>query len=105
MYRLRLICLSVVLTSGVQAEHPTPLEKGKQLHSEQCVSCHIAEVYTRKERKVTHRAGLESQVETCAVNLNLAWFDDDIDSVVHYLNKTYYHFTKMSVTEPTQKEK
>lgn len=82
----------------------TAAERGKQLHTEKCVSCHTTEVYTRKERKVTHYEGLQSRVETCAVNLDLSWFDNDINDVVTYLNTDYYHFAKETKTQETSQD-
>jgi hypothetical protein len=35
---------------------------------------------------------LQSQVERCVTVLNVEWFDDEIDSVVNYLNTDFYKF-------------
>ncbi|MGB5472816.1 MAG: cytochrome c [Gammaproteobacteria bacterium] len=65
---------------------------GKVLAQENCMSCHGDEVYTRKDRKVTTMAGLDSQVRRCELSLGLQWFDDDVESVVAYLNDAFYKF-------------
>lgn len=111
---VNLIMCGVLVTSSVYAEAPeevkpekapvvkeevTPAERGKQLHAEKCISCHSAEVYTREERKVKHYEGLQSRVEACAVNLDLSWFDDDINAVVSYLNMDYYKFAEKTKTQ------
>ncbi len=66
--------------------------KGKALADQDCVKCHGTEVYTRADRKVTSRDGLERQVRRCETALGLRWFEDDIKDVAGYLNSHYYHF-------------
>ncbi|RMG55314.1 MAG: hypothetical protein D6717_08280 [Gammaproteobacteria bacterium] len=95
------ILLSVVLfgalgVSGAQAADP---ERGKALHEQYCIGCHANMtggkpelLYTRRDRRVHDLAGLRRQVQRCEQNLELKWFDDDLESVVEYLNKNYYHF-------------
>lgn len=86
--------LSFVLTAGAfqataaEAEHT----KALGLVTEHCIKCHGSEVYTRADRKVTTRDGLERQVRRCETALELTWFDDDIAGVASYLNDQYYHF-------------
>jgi mono/diheme cytochrome c family protein len=70
------------------AEHT----KALGLVTEHCVKCHGSEVYTRPDRKVTSRDGLERQVRRCETALELTWFDEDIAGVAGYLNQQYYHF-------------
>jgi len=76
---------------------------GKKLHDEQCVACHAnrtrgdsTALYTREDRKVKDLKGLQGQVERCVTVLNVEWFDDEIDSVVEYLNMDFYKFTAAS---------
>ena len=73
---------------GAAAEHT----KALGLVTEHCIKCHGSEVYTRPDRKVTSRDGLERQVRRCETALELTWFDDDIAGVAGYLNQQYYHF-------------
>jgi hypothetical protein len=35
---------------------------------------------------------LGTQVRFCKDNLGLAWFDDEVNDVIGYLNKEYYRF-------------
>lgn len=72
---------------------------GKALHEQNCISCHKSmmggdpnSIYTRKDHKVTSLDGLKKQVRRCELSLGLKWFDDQVDAVADYLNKTYYHF-------------
>ena len=61
---------------------------------EKCSSCHTDSVYTRPNRFVHDRAQLEAQVRRCDANLGTTLFDDDLTTVVDYLDKQYYHFSK-----------
>jgi hypothetical protein len=67
-------------------------ENGETLHQENCVRCHDSSVYTRENRRVQSLPRLGSQVRFCKDNLQITWFDDEVDDVVNFLNKTYYHF-------------
>lgn len=71
------------------------VENGKELHDENCTSCHSSpDFYTNKDRKRTTYAGLEHQVRSCDNTLDLSWFDEEIEDVTAYLNVTYYQFKK-----------
>lgn len=66
--------------------------KAKALVENNCIKCHGSEVYTRPDRKVTSRDGLDRQVRRCETALELTWFDEDIADVAGYLNQHYYRF-------------
>ncbi len=74
--------------TAAKAEHT----KALGLVTDHCIKCHGSEVYTRADRKVTTRDGLERQVRRCETALELTWFDEDIAGVASYLNDQYYHF-------------
>ena len=67
-------------------------ENGGTLIQEDCVRCHDSSVYTRENRRVQSLPKLGTQVRFCKDNLQITWFDDEVDDVVNFLNKTYYHF-------------
>lgn len=68
------------------------IENGDDLHFESCTGCHDSNVYTRDERKVKSLAQLGRQVRFCKDTIGVAWFDDEVEDVIEYLNATYYHF-------------
>ena len=65
---------------------------GQALHAANCTSCHDSSVYTRQNRRVDSLEGLRKQVRRCERAQGLRWFDDQLESVVQYLNRTYYRF-------------
>ncbi|MDX5374492.1 MAG: cytochrome c [Gammaproteobacteria bacterium] len=96
---MKQIVMLIALLTGMAPAMAADLERGKQLHQDNCMACHArmtggdGEVlYTRPDRRVSSLAGLEAQVRRCESNLQLKWFDEDIADVVHFLNQTYYRF-------------
>jgi cytochrome c553 len=89
--RLLLLTATCLLAAGVLPAAAVA-DNGATLHQEHCTSCHDDSVYSRKDRRVTSPAGLKKQVQRCELSLGLKWFDEDVDDVVNYLNKTYYKF-------------
>ena len=68
--------------------------QAKTFHQTNCTGCHDSSVYTRDKHRVKSLPQLESQVRMCDSNLGKKLFDDDILSLTHYLNDSYYHFDK-----------
>jgi mono/diheme cytochrome c family protein len=92
------LSLSFLLAATAQADEAS-LAHGKELHQQYCISCHAnmtggdgSALYTRSNRRVNSLEALNAQVRRCESNLELKWFDEDINSVVEYLNTTYYKF-------------
>lgn len=89
------LSLPAILLAGLAfASHASASDvmSGKQLHDQNCMKCHTTELYTSEERKIDSLARLRARVQTCATNLELDWFEEDIDAVTDYLNEEYYKF-------------
>ncbi len=91
----------MLFTLPALAEEKLPTDHGKTLHDKHCTSCHIgmtggddSTLYTRSNRKIKSRASLETQVQRCATNLDIQWFEDDVKAVADYLDKTWYKFSR-----------
>lgn len=65
---------------------------GKKTHNSHCYKCHTDEVYKRDDRFVKTLDALSKQVVRCRDNTEAAWFDEDTEAVVHFLNTKYYKF-------------
>ena len=94
-YLLSLALLGLLFAGGLQAKP----EAGRTLHQQNCVACHAqgfgpdgSGIYTRANRRVNSLAALETQVTFCQNNLGLAWFEEEVGSVVKHLNQQYYRF-------------
>ena len=65
---------------------------GAKLHMQSCTGCHDNSIYTRQPRRVNSLPALGKQVRFCKDNLGLTWFDDEVNSVIVYLNQDHYRF-------------
>lgn len=68
------------------------LEHGEKMHAEHCLKCHDDKVYMRETRLIRSLDALSKQVVRCKDNTGVAWFDEDTEAVVHFLNEKYYKF-------------
>lgn len=79
--------LTLLLTSS-----PLLAEDGKVLYEESCTRCHTTEVFTRKDRGVNSLEGLKSRVKQCTKAADAKWTDDELKTVVEYLDEYFYKF-------------
>jgi len=88
-----LVILTLIQTSlSVQAALPGDSAEGKKLHDANCVSCHNASVYTRRDRQVNSLSALNQQVDGCVHGAHLTLTPDQQQSLVKYLNEQFYKF-------------
>lgn len=78
---------------GWGAELPD-LERGRALYENHCVVCHTPKVHRRVPSLPLHTDDLRFIVTLWASQQGLRWSRDDIEDVVHYLDRTYYGFEK-----------
>lgn len=81
------LAATILTAPGAQA---ADLALGKKLHSENCLKCHGPEKYAAPDRKVRSMSTLKTFVQGCATNLNLSWFEDEVDAVAAYMNQEFY---------------
>ena len=92
--------LSVLLLSCVfSLSQAANIERGRELHTENCIQCHASmyggdgtTIYVREDRRIDSMAALVKQVKRCKNSMGLPWPKDQIDDLIAYLNKTFYHF-------------
>ncbi len=82
--------LTAPLVAAAQSVQDTP--DAQVLYQQHCVKCHGAEVFTRPDHKITSLKALGERVRWCESQLELRWFDEDIDAVTAYVNDRFYHF-------------
>lgn len=87
-----------VCCSSLSAQASDSIMPGKKLHDDaNCMKCHAKLGYHTEKTTRMHVESLpdlKRAVTFCNNNLDTGWFDDEIDEVVQYLNKTYYKFKK-----------
>ena len=91
--------LAIVLTCGSSVSLAGNVESGRELHQENCISCHQAKmggdgsgIYTREDRRIDSFDALNKQVRRCKTSLGVPWPDHQIEDVIVYLNETFYKF-------------
>ncbi len=85
------LALVTFTTTGLNVQADDQVD-AQALFEQNCTSCHGSEVYTREDRRVNSLDALHSQVRMCEQNLDLTWFDDQVDAVTTLLNRKYYKF-------------
>jgi len=83
---------STMVAENIQAVSAETLTHGEEAHKNHCYKCHTDDVYTRDNRFVKSIDALSKQVVRCKDNTEAAWFDEDSEAVVQFLNQKYYKF-------------
>jgi mono/diheme cytochrome c family protein len=81
--------------------HADPAE-GRRLHDGACLRCHDSmfgvgkgtELYGAFHRRATTASAVRQRVESCAVQNNAGWFEEELDHVSRWLNDEFYRFVK-----------
>lgn len=96
-FRLSIVLASILLS---QLSYAADVQRGRQLHNENCVSCHKnmlggdgSGIYTREDRRIGSYEALRHQVKRCKNSMGASWPDDQIEDVITYLNETFYKFS------------
>ena len=83
-----ILAIALAASTTVSAE----ARPGKDLHDKSCLKCHDSGVYTRENRFIKDHKALTKQVNRCQLNVGAEWFDDEVNAVVDFLDKSYYKF-------------
>lgn len=86
--------LFLALPGASRGQEPPSFERGRALYENHCVVCHTPRVHRRVQRLPLAEEELRSIVVMWARSERLGWSSDDVEDVVHYLNRTHYHFQK-----------
>lgn len=91
--------LAIALIGFSSTSFAGSVETGRELHQENCISCHKAKmggdgsgIYTREDRRMDSYAALNKQVRRCKTSLGVPWPEHQIKDVITYLNQTFYKF-------------
>ena len=95
------LSIALIFTSLASPALASDINRGKSLHDDNCVECHVSikggdgsGIYTRPDRRIDSLPALNSQVNRCKNSMGVSWPQDQIDDVVAYLNSMYYKFPK-----------
>ena len=86
--------VSLAIPAASRGAELPDLERGRALYENHCVVCHTAKVHRRVPPLPLHTDDLRFIVTLWASQQGVRWSRDDIEDVVHYLDRTYYGFQK-----------
>jgi hypothetical protein len=66
--------------------------RGHATYEANCLGCHDSSVFTRPDRHIHSLEGLIKQVGFCNTQLKRRLSDSDLNDIVQYLDKSFYHF-------------
>lgn len=84
---------SSVLFTSATAHGAGNADGGASLH-ESCLGCHGTELYTPPKAKVKSVSALKKEVERWNDRYNPKFSKQEVEDLVAYLNRNFYHFTK-----------
>ena len=84
-----LLTALALLPLEVYAEN---FERGQELFQDQCVGCHGELNFASKGSKVKKLSDLHKKISSWATHSGTDWSKSEIDDVMDYLNKSFYHF-------------
>jgi hypothetical protein len=84
--------LILLMPSAYAASLPGDSADGKRLHDANCVGCHDAGIYARKERLVQSLDALKEQLAGCSHMARKEFSASETQNLVKYLNEQFYHF-------------
>jgi mono/diheme cytochrome c family protein len=96
MSRIVLAALAALaLAPAVAGAQPTPdLERGRALYENHCVVCHTSKVHRRFPPSAIDMEALRFIVRVWAEENRLRWGPEEIEDVLHYLDRTHYRFPR-----------
>jgi len=66
--------------------------RGQLLYEQACTDCHAESVHGRKQRKATSFEDIRHYVARWSKAAGKQWTDDEVHTVVVYLNERYYKY-------------
>jgi mono/diheme cytochrome c family protein len=88
-----LAAAAMTVAAATRAAEPD-LERGRLLYENHCVVCHTSKVHRRTPPSAVDREALRFIVRVWAEEQKLKWTAEDIEDVVHYVDRTHYRFPK-----------
>ena len=85
----RLAAVLLLCTGGAQAQ-TADLERGRALYQRHCIVCHTEKVHRRVPSVAANKDHLRFIVTVWVMHESMRWSKQDIEDVVHYLDRTYY---------------
>ena len=89
-----ILCVSllILLTPSAYAALPGDSADGKRLHDANCMGCHDAGIYTRKDRLIQSLDALKERLGDCSHMAKKEFSASETQNIIKYLNDQFYQF-------------
>ena len=84
--------LALVVLVSVLPATAADTPAGKALHDEHCMACHDTGVYSREKKRIVSLDALRKQVTRCEISQGMNVTPEQTESIVQYLNESFYRF-------------
>jgi len=90
------VLAAVVLTAAAAGTHAAEpdIDQGRLLYENHCMVCHTSKVHRRNPPSAVDWEALRFIVQVWAEEQKLRWTAEEIEDVVHYVDRTHYRFPK-----------
>ena len=85
---------ALLVTAGAAPAQAPDLERGRGLYENHCVVCHTSKVHRRFPPSAIDLEALRFIVKVWVEENRLRWGPQQIEDVVHYLDRAYYRFPR-----------
>lgn len=83
---------SAMMALAPAMAHGENFARGQELYEDQCQACHNELLHRGKDRRVQTLSDLRKQIASWASHAGQDWGKSEIDDVLQYMNKSFYHF-------------
>jgi hypothetical protein len=90
-----ILCVSLLILlmpSAYAAELSGDSADGKRLHDANCMGCHDASIYTRKDHLIRSLDALKEQLGACSHMAKKEFSAIEAQNIIKYLNDQFYQF-------------
>jgi hypothetical protein len=84
--------LVLLSPSAHAAALPGDSAAGKHLHDANCMGCHDAGIYTRKDHLIRSLEALKTQLSNCSHAVDKQFSATETQDLIKYLNDEFYKF-------------
>jgi hypothetical protein len=86
------LLVMMLMPGAYAASLPGDSAEGKRLHDANCMGCHDAGIYTRKDRLVQSLDALKEQLASCTHMAEKEFSASETQSLIKFLNDQFYQF-------------
>ena len=94
-WRAALLAGLLGASSAALAQAPN-FQRGQELFGHHCMACHN-DFSSAKSRHLRSLEELRQRIDAWAVHTNLDWRKGEVEDVLYYLNKSFYHFEQKAL--------